>query len=112
VIGEASDCARSLRSREAVALRKAMLRDPHIARFTSFVAKLENAHPDWEFPNFDPLDGGANADMLFLFEKPGRMTSAGGQGSGFISRNNDDPTAKATFDFMREANLCRSRTVI
>lgn len=112
VIGEASDCARSLRSREAVALRKAMLRDPHIARFTCFVAKLEKAHPDWEFANFDPLDGGANADMLFLFEKPGRMTSAGGKGSGFISRNNDDPTAKATFDFMREANLCRGRTVI
>ena len=109
---EASDCARSLHSREAVALRKAMLRDPHIARFTDFVGKLRRAHRDWEFPDFDPLDGGANADMLFLFEKPGRMTSAGGNGSGFISRNNDDSTAKATFDFMREANLCRDRTVI
>ncbi|UPK39523.1 hypothetical protein IVB18_21255 [Bradyrhizobium sp. 186] len=53
MIGEDSDCARSLRSREAVALRTAMLRDPHIARFTCFVAKLEKAHPDWEFPNFD-----------------------------------------------------------
>jgi hypothetical protein len=112
VTGEASDCARSLHSREAVALRKAMLRDLHIARFTDFVGKLRRTHRDWEFPDFDPLDGGANADLLFLFEKPGRMTSAGGKGSGFISRNNDDPTAEATFDFMREANLCRDRTVI
>jgi hypothetical protein len=71
-------------------------------------------HPDWEFPDFDPLDGGTNADMLFLFEKPGPMTSAGGAGSGFISRNNDDPTAEATFDCMKEAGLSglsRKRTV-
>jgi len=27
------------------------------------------------------------------------MTSVGGNGSGFISRNNDDPTAEATFWF-------------
>ena len=69
-------------------------------------------HPDREFPDFDPLDGGSNGDMLFLFEKPGRMTSAGGTGSGFISRNNDDPTAEATFDFMKETGLSRKPTVI
>jgi hypothetical protein len=110
--GQASDCARSLHSPEAVALRKAMLRDPHLAPLTDFVAKLRRAHPDREFPDFDPLDGGSNADILFLFEKPGRMTSAGGKGSGFISRNNNDPTAEATFGFMTEANLSRNRTVI
>src|ERR1700687_2639805 len=110
--GQASDCARSLHSPEAVALRKAMLRDPHLAPLTDFVAKLRRAHPDREFPDFDPLDGGSNGDLLFLFEKPGRMTSAGGKGSGFISRNNNDPTAEATFGFMTEANLSRNRTVI
>jgi hypothetical protein len=112
-VNEASDCSRSLQSREAIALRKEMLRDKHIAQFTDFVDKLRRAHRDWEFPDFDPHDGGANADMLFLFEKPGRMTSAGsGKGSGFISRDNDDPTANAIFDFMKKANLCRDRTVI
>jgi hypothetical protein len=40
------------------------------------------------------------------------MTSAAGKGSGFISRNNDDPTAEATFDFMKQADLPRNRTVI
>jgi uracil-DNA glycosylase len=106
-----SDCARSLRSPEAVALHRLMLHEPHIAPLADFVEKLRRAHPAWEFPDFDPLDGGSNADILFLFEKPGRMTSAGGTGSGFISRNNDDPTAEATFGFMKEAGLSRKRTV-
>jgi hypothetical protein len=73
---------------------------------------LRDAHPTWEFPDFDPLDGGTNADILFLFEKPGPMTSATGRGSGFISRNNDDPTAEATFDFMNKAGIPRERAVI
>jgi hypothetical protein len=110
---EESDCARSLRSPEAVALRKAMLREPHIAPLTAFVTKLRAAHPNyWEFPDFDPLDGGSSADILFLFEKPGPKTSERGNGSGFISRNNDDPTAEATFRFMKQADLPRNRTII
>ena len=40
------------------------------------------------------------------------MTSAAGQGSGFISRDNNDPTAEAIFGFMKEASLPRERTVI
>jgi len=39
---------------------------------TDFVQKLRRTHPDWEFPDFDPLDGGCNADILFLFENQGR----------------------------------------
>lgn len=33
-------------------------------------------------------------------------------GSGFISRDNDDPTAENTFRFMRAAGVDRTRTVI
>lgn len=42
------------------------------------------------------------------------MTSSSGKrkGSGFISRNNDDPTAEALFQFMVEANIDRKRTVL
>jgi hypothetical protein len=32
-------------------------------------------------------------------------------GSGFISRNNDDPTAEATFRFMQSAGIPRNLTV-
>jgi hypothetical protein len=108
---EGTDCARSLRSPEAVALRRGMLHQPHIAPLTNFVATLRAEHSDWEIPDFDPLDGGVNADMLFLFETPGPMTSAAGGGSGFISRNNNDPTAEAAFGFMKQANLPRNRTI-
>jgi hypothetical protein len=64
-----------------------------------------------EVPEFDPLDGGVAAHALFLFEKPGPMTAQGG-GSGFISRDNDDPTAEATFNFMRQAGVPRKSTVL
>jgi uracil-DNA glycosylase len=63
-----------------------------------------------EVPEFDPLDEGINAEILFLFEKPGPMTSDG-RGSGFISRNNDDPTAEATYKFMEQAGIPRKLTV-
>lgn len=89
-----------------------MLHEPHIAPLTDFVHKLRREQPSWEFPDFDPLDGGCDADILFLFEKPGPMTSTGGKGSGFISRNNNDPTAEATFGFMNAAGLPRKRTVV
>lgn len=104
---------RSFKNREAVAHRRTMLNEPHIARLTAYVESLRAKHPTWEFQDFDPADGGVEADMLFLFEKPGPMTSSTGKrkGSGFISRNNDDPTAEATFSFMAEANIDRKRTV-
>ncbi len=40
------------------------------------------------------------------------MTSARRKGSGFVSRNNDDLTAKAIFGLMKEADLPRNRTII
>lgn len=105
------DCPRSLRSPAAIAERRKLLAEPHVAPLAAFVARLRVAQPGWEFPEFDPLDGGVEADILFLFEKPGPKTSVEGGGSGFISRNNDDPTAEATFRFMTEAGLPRRRTV-
>jgi len=69
-----------------------------------------------EVPNFDPIDGGDRARALFLFEKPGPMTSVDRSGervgSGFVSRDNDDPTAEATFRFMQAAGIERSITTV
>lgn len=59
-------------------------------------------------PDFDPLNGGTKAQILFLFEKPGPRAA----GSGFISRNNDDPTAEATFAFTEKAGLHPCQYVI
>ena len=88
-----------------------MLREPHVARLTDYAATLRDREIG-EVPDFDPLDGGESARVLFLFEKPGPKTSEMGGGSGFISRNNDDPTAEATLRFMQEANIPRKLTVL
>jgi hypothetical protein len=92
-----------------------MLERPHIRPLTKYVAELRD-RSSLEFPEFDPADGGTEASLLFLYEKPGPMTSSDGRGnragSGFISRDNDDPTAEATFRFMHEAGIPRAATVI
>lgn len=111
---EHHDTPRSFRQPEIVATRRRMLNEPHIAPLTAYVENLRVKHPDWEFQDFDPLDGGVDADMLFLLEKPGPMTSARTKrkGSGFISRNNDDSTAEALFTFMKHAGIARERVVL
>src|ERR1700733_350011 len=100
------DDPRSMRDAGGRQRRRAMLTLPHIAPLTAYAAKLR-LRGAVEVPDFDPLDGGVNARVLFLFEKPGPMTADGsafsGSGSGFISRNNDDPTAEATIAFMGKA---------
>jgi hypothetical protein len=91
-----------------------MLVEPHVAPLTAFAASLRTRE-SVEVPDFDPLDGGIEAQILFLLEKPGPMTElarAGRRsGSGFISRNNDDPTAEATYHFMEQAGIPRKLTV-
>ena len=62
-------------------------------------------------PDFDPCDGGTEAKMLFLMEKPGRM-SVRPQGSGFISQDNQDRTARAIKDFLAVAKIRRCEVVL
>jgi len=104
---------RGLREPEQRAKRRALLMQPHVAPLTIYVAGLRR-YPSREVPDFDPCDGGINARLLFLFEKPGPMTSVEGtrRGSGFISRDNDDPSAQATGHFMRTAGIPRQATVL
>lgn len=109
------DAPRSLKSPTAIATRRAMLDLPHMAPLTAYAAKLR-AQNIGTVPEFDPVDGGTNARLLFLMEKPGPMTDdrtpTGKIGSGFISRDNDDPTAEAVFNFMRQARIPREETVL
>lgn len=95
--------------------RRLLLSDPRMAPLAGYAAGLRR--PGVEVPDFDPLDGGVGARALFLLEKPGPMTSTSGPigrrvGSGFISRDNDDPTAEATHVFMQRADLSREETII
>jgi|SRR5208283_1255137 len=96
---------RAMNDPGVVARRRALLasRPPHMATLISYVTKLRRQQPTWEVPDFDPAGGGAEARVLFLFEKPGPKTAAT-NGSGFLSIHNDDPTAEATYRFALERN--------
>ena len=106
---------RTFRDRNAIIERRGLIELPHVAPLTAFAQSLR-AEGRGTVPNFDPLDGGIDATVLFLMEKPGPMTDdaalSGRTGSGFISRDNDDPTAAAIFAFMQEAGIERRQSVI
>ncbi len=105
---------RSMKFEQVRAERRAMLGLPHIEPLARFATDLRS-RLGVEVPDFDPMDGGIRARLLFLKEKPGPMTSAsrlGRVGSGFISRDNDDPTAESTFRFMEVAGIRRQDTVL
>lgn len=93
----------------ALALRLSQINEVHIAPLTQFVRRLrQNMDPNAAIPFFDPLDGGVNAEVLFLLEAPGPKA----KNSGFVSMNNPDETAKNFFEISREAGINRKRIVI
>src|SRR4051794_4133338 len=97
---------RALRDVSARGHRMTLLSQPHIAPLIQHALELRL---NWgDVPFFDPFDGGTNARVLFLLEKPGPMASS----SGFISRDNNDPTAEAVFRFMQEAGIPRPLSCI
>ncbi len=110
--------ARTLRDPAVLARRRAMLTLPHVAPLAAYAARLRVAGlglpvpgrqvPDSQVPDFDPLDGGMAARVLFVLEKPGPGIVPG----GFVSRDNDTPTAQAIHAFMRQAGLPRAETVL
>ncbi len=87
-----------------------MLSKPHMAPLTPFVATLR-AQQRGFVPDFDPLDGGVNASLLLLLEKPGPSVATSA-GSGFVSRDNPTPTARTIREGMEEAGVPRAGTVI
>ena len=70
------DRPRSMRDAAVRERRKSMLSLPHVAPLATYAAKLRE-RGSVEVPEFDPPDGGIDAQVLFLFEKPGRMTAEG-----------------------------------
>lgn len=111
-----SDTApRGLRNAAFRTARRAALAQPHMAPLAAFAERLR-ADGRGQVPDFDPADGGTAARLLFLLEKPGPMTVPAGRGrrpgSGFVSRDNDDPTAEAAHGFFRQAQLDRADVVV
>lgn len=108
------DAPRALAHPGRLAERQMLLEKPHMQPLNALVAELRREERGF-VPDFDPLDGGFRARLLFLMEKPGPMTDPlrpGKPGSGFVSRDNDDGTAAAVFDFMQLARIPREETLI
>ncbi|MDX2470124.1 MAG: uracil-DNA glycosylase [SAR324 cluster bacterium] len=101
------DAPYTLKSEAEQIARKAKLCEPHVKTLAEYVERIRDQKLG-EVPDFDPLDGGGNAEVLFLLEKPGPMADS----SGFISRNNPDPTAKAIFEFQTQIGLPRKKTCL
>jgi hypothetical protein len=58
-------------------------------------------------PNFDPDDGGVDAEVLLLFQDPGPKVEE----TTFISKDNPDSSARRVKGIEREVDLDRGRTV-
>jgi uracil-DNA glycosylase len=105
---EPSNAIYALRDADEQQRRRALLRAGHIAPLTEYVKDLRaSLGYDQEIPYFDPLDGGTNASMLFLLEAPGPKAVV----SGFISRDNPDPTARNMTQLLTESGVPRRETV-
>lgn len=63
------DASRSLASNSMCVERHAMLGRQHMLPLNALVAKLRESDRGY-VPDFDPLDGGTNARLLFLLENP------------------------------------------
>lgn len=86
-----------------------MLKEPHIAPLRAYVETLRAHLPQWEFQDFTPYDGGAQARVHCLMEKPGPRTS---QSGGSDSISGDDPTTASIFTFRRGTQIPRKQTVL
>lgn len=111
------DEPRSLNCCEVRRRRMEQLSEPHVKRLTEYVDRLRAERPGqqrnlpYEVPYFDPLDGGTDASMLLLGEKPGPDVSRDGL-PGFISRNNNDLTAQNVCELMRKTTIPRNQIVV
>lgn len=103
------DAPKTLANEAECKARSNLLSQPHMQGLMQLVERIHVAKGiGFEIPDFDPLDGGIDARVLFLLEAPGRKAIK----SGFVSRNNPDETAKNFFLLNLEAGIGRRQTVI
>ena len=104
-----TDGSYALSSMDERARRRAELRLPHISLLTALVEAIRAEHGfGSEVPFFDAGDGGTGAHALFLLEAPGPKAVS----SGFISRDNPDPSARNFRALLAGAGIPREKTVL
>ena len=89
--------------------KRAALTEPHMEPLTAFVRQIRQERPSEEYiPNFDPDDGGVNAEVLFVLEAPGPKAVS----TGFVSRDNPDQTASNLKAYLQEAGISRKQSLV
>lgn len=104
------DAPRGFRDPELVAERMAMLGTaertlPMEAWARDVEDRRRPRRPDIVLPHFDPAEAGVEARALLLLEAPGPKTVPEWGGSGFISVDNADPTAKNVWETRNQVGL-------
>lgn len=89
--------------------RLARLHEPHVRPLMSLIEAWRGNGQN--VPNVDPQDGGVRAKVLCLLESPGPRSVVEG-GTGFISRDNPDPSARNMTKFLADAGLDRGDTLL
>jgi uracil-DNA glycosylase len=88
------------------ATREDRLDDPHVRPLMDVVRDLRDR--GLVVPNVDPNDGGVDARILVLLETPGPRAVV----SGFVSRDNPDPSAKNIGKVLDAAAFARSDVLL
>jgi hypothetical protein len=106
------DAPRGLKNEARLAERRHMLETvesvrPLLAWKEDVLARRRARRPDIMIPDFDPAEigGGVSTRALIVFEAPGPKTVVEWGGSGFISTDNDDPTAQNNWLARNSAGL-------
>ncbi|MEU1209936.1 uracil-DNA glycosylase [Nocardia sp. NPDC005825] len=78
-----------------VAEKRARIRDPHVAALNTLADRIADAEglPHGHVPYVDPDQGGIGARVLVLLDNPSTKAESG-TGSGLLSLDNNDRTAR------------------
>lgn len=106
-----TDLPRTNRDPAELERKRRLLRSSRMAPLTEYVDRLRVDRHQNDIPYFDPTQAGTGARVLLLLEAPGRRGATVRRGSGFISPDNNDPTAENTWTLMRDAGLDRRYAV-
>ncbi len=99
----------ALRDEQEREVRRGALCAQHMCALSQLVERIRHERRvSCEAPDFDPRDGGVDARALFLLEAPGPRAVE----TGFVSRDNPDPSAKHMSQLFESAGIRRRDTIL
>lgn len=84
---------------------------PHVEPINNLVDDLIEDNADRWMPYTPPYHGGSRAEVLWLFQDPGKMTSTDFGGSGFLGCENDDASAETAARCLDAAGVAMDRII-